>query len=57
VDGAANDALIRFLAGLLGCRRADVAIISGQTSRTKRIAITGVTPPQLVEKLSAILHA
>ena len=42
VDGAANDALIRFLAETLGCPRSAVQIIRGQTSRHKTVAIAGM---------------
>ena len=43
VDGAANDALIEFLASALGVRRSAVEIRSGEKSRRKRVAIAGVT--------------
>jgi uncharacterized protein len=38
-EGAANEAVIRLLAKTLGLGRMEVAIISGQTSRHKRIAL------------------
>jgi hypothetical protein len=38
-DGAANDAVIRLLAKALEISRSELAIISGTTSRHKRIAI------------------
>jgi uncharacterized protein len=38
-DGAANEAVIKLLANALGISRSEVAIISGETSRHKRIAI------------------
>jgi uncharacterized protein (TIGR00251 family) len=41
VDGAANAALIGFLAEALGLRKADVTIRSGQASRTKMLALAG----------------
>jgi uncharacterized protein (TIGR00251 family) len=43
VDGAANDALIEVLADLLECPRRQVSLVSGQTSRDKRILITGLS--------------
>lgn len=43
VDGAANDELVRFLAKRLRIRHRDIAILSGTTSRTKRIGIEGRT--------------
>jgi uncharacterized protein (TIGR00251 family) len=56
VDGAANDALIAFLAALLDCPRRDVAIVSGQKSRDKRIVVSGLSVDRVTAKLSAILH-
>ena len=43
VEGAANDALVEFLAGLLRLPRRAVHIVSGERGRNKCIAITGVT--------------
>jgi uncharacterized protein (TIGR00251 family) len=38
-DGAANDAVVKLLAKALGLSRSELSIISGSTSRHKRIAI------------------
>ena len=57
VDGAANAALIAYLSSLLDRPRRDVVIVAGQTSREKRIAVSGVTAAQLTVKLSDILPA
>jgi uncharacterized protein (TIGR00251 family) len=43
VDGAANEALIEFLAALVERPRRAVRIVSGETSREKRVAIEGLT--------------
>jgi uncharacterized protein len=43
VDGEANAALIAFLAGALGVRRADVAILRGEAGRRKTIRVAGTT--------------
>jgi uncharacterized protein (TIGR00251 family) len=43
VDGAANEALIRFVAERLGVARARVAIIAGETARSKTVSVNGVT--------------
>lgn len=51
VDGAANAALIAWCAKALGVRRADVSIVSGQTSRRKRVAIQGISATHVVECL------
>jgi uncharacterized protein (TIGR00251 family) len=50
VDGAANEALIAFLAGLLDLRKKDVAIRSGHAARTKIVELTG-TPDMLLARL------
>ncbi|HEX6661926.1 MAG TPA: DUF167 domain-containing protein [Sphingomicrobium sp.] len=38
-DGAANDAVVKLLAKALGISRSEIAIISGATSRHKRVAV------------------
>lgn len=41
VEGAANTALIAFLAESLGLRKADITIRSGKTGRTKLLILSG----------------
>lgn len=43
VDGAANEALIRFLAERLGVPRSAVTLVSGATSRRKVVEVSGMT--------------
>ncbi len=43
VDGAANKALCRFLAGQLGVAKGRVAVVGGEKSRQKRIAVANPT--------------
>ena len=43
VDGAANDALIAFLATTFGVPRRAISILSGDRGRQKRVAIAGAT--------------
>lgn len=50
VEGAANAALIAFLAGRLGVRKSAVSIVRGQASRAKTVRVEGVTRKQ-AEKL------
>jgi len=53
-DGAANDALVRLLAKALGVARRDVALVSGATSRLKRLHISG-DPAGLAAALQRIV--
>jgi uncharacterized protein (TIGR00251 family) len=55
VDGAANDALVAFLADTFDRPRRDVTLISGHQSRTKRVAIAGLTEAQVAARLDVIL--
>jgi hypothetical protein len=55
VDGAANDALIAFLASTFECPRRDVTIVSGAASRDKRVALARTTLADVTARLSAIL--
>jgi uncharacterized protein (TIGR00251 family) len=51
VDGAANEALVAFLADRLSVPRRDVHIVSGASSRMKTIEVDGVTAAH-VERLA-----
>ncbi|HEU4570578.1 MAG TPA: DUF167 family protein [Gemmatimonadales bacterium] len=51
VDGAANEELIRFLAGQLGVARNAVTIVSGATGRRKRVRVAGVEAGSAMQKL------
>jgi hypothetical protein len=51
VDGEANAALLAFLADALEVRRADVALLAGETGRRKRVRIAGVTAAAAVARL------
>lgn len=50
VDGAANDALLRLLAGELGVARSAIRLIAGETGRNKVVAIEGIDPERLVAR-------
>lgn len=43
VDGAANDALVKFLAELFAVARRDIRIVAGETSRSKIVEVDGIT--------------
>ncbi len=51
VDGAANEELIRFLAGRLGVPRSAVAITAGTSSRRKTVSIAGIETAAAVRML------
>jgi uncharacterized protein (TIGR00251 family) len=54
VEGAANEALIAFLAKTLALRKADIAIRSGETSRVKILHLAGDSAA-ILQKLDAWL--
>jgi uncharacterized protein (TIGR00251 family) len=51
VGGAANEALVRFLAERLGVARSSVAVVSGATGRRKWVAVEGVERERVLELL------
>ena len=50
VDGAANEALIRFLSKKLGAPKSACELVSGQSSRAKRVRV----PEECLEKVKAL---
>ena len=55
VEGAANDALVEYLAHLFDRPTRDISIVSGLTSRNKRVRIDGLSDGDGGIRLSAIL--
>ena len=53
VDGAANEALIEFLAATLDLPRRSIRIVSGERGRRKRLAISDLSPAIVKERLAA----
>ncbi len=51
VDGAANEALVEFLAAALQVRRSQVTLLDGLASRRKRLAVQGVEPDAAVRMM------
>lgn len=51
VEGAANAALIEFVAEWLGVRRSTVSIVSGDKARNKIVRVSGVTREQVLKKV------
>jgi uncharacterized protein (TIGR00251 family) len=56
VEGAANEALIAFLAKTLSLRKADIVIRSGETSRVKILHLAGDSA-EILRKLDSWLGA
>jgi uncharacterized protein (TIGR00251 family) len=54
VDGAANQALIDFLAQRVGVPRAAVRIVAGHGSRRKRVTIAGVRRAEVLRRLGVM---
>jgi len=51
VDGRANTVLLRWLADTLGIASSSITLISGQTSRLKRVGIHGVSSGKIAAAL------
>jgi uncharacterized protein (TIGR00251 family) len=51
VEGRANEALLKFLAGALGVPRTQVSLVSGETGRNKIVRITGITRKEALDAL------
>jgi uncharacterized protein len=54
VEGKANEACIALLAELLGVKKARVAIIAGQSSRTKTVAVEGMKAAAIAARMTAL---
>jgi uncharacterized protein len=53
VDGAANGALLAYVAALMGLPRSAIHLVRGETSRLKWIAADGLSAAELRERLLA----
>lgn len=51
VDAAANEALVRFLAGQLGCSRNSVELVRGHSSRHKVVRLHGLAAREVLSRL------
>ncbi|NTW60654.1 MAG: YggU family protein [Nitrospirae bacterium] len=52
VDGAANEALVKFLSDTLSVGKSQVEIVSGHISREKRIKIFGMSEEDVIRLLN-----
>ena len=55
VDGAANQALVEFIARVFELPTREVTLVSGHRSRTKRVVLSGLTEAVVAARLAAIL--
>ena len=55
VEGAANQALIDFLAEILEVRKRQIEILSGHASRDKLVCVVGLMPHEIETRLNAYL--
>lgn len=53
--GKANKALVEVVAQALSLRPSQVELVSGETSRRKRLLIRGIQPDELIQRLVKIL--
>jgi uncharacterized protein len=51
VDGAANKALVEFLAKVLAVPKSAVVLSSGQTSRNKTVSVSGISCEEALRRL------
>lgn len=55
VEGKANKAAMEFLAGILKVPKKQLEILSGKTSRNKRVRIWGIRPQELLLRIQELL--
>lgn len=53
-DGRANAALVEYLKTLLGVKRSQVELLSGERNRNKVFLIRGLTPELLAERVGGL---
>jgi uncharacterized protein (TIGR00251 family) len=54
VEGAANQALLDFLAAELGAPRSSLRLVSGERSRIKTVAFAGLSPAEVARRLPGL---
>jgi uncharacterized protein (TIGR00251 family) len=55
VDGAANAAVLRFLADALDVPRSRISLVSGEKSRRKRLVVAGMTVEDLERRIQNVI--
>jgi uncharacterized protein len=53
VEGAANAAVVKFVADSLGVRKSQVVLVSGERSREKTVKVTGLSDSDVRSRISA----
>jgi uncharacterized protein (TIGR00251 family) len=53
--GKANAAILQVLAGALGLKPSQIALIAGETSRRKRVLLAGLTVEDAARRIAAAL--
>ncbi len=56
IEGRANDALIEFLAKFFSLPRANIVLMSGESSRTKIFLLRGIAFAHIRSALANIIH-
>ena len=56
IEGAANQALVRLLAEVLGVARRDVRIVAGAAGRVKLVVVDGLDPARIEERWPGLKH-
>lgn len=51
VEGAANAAIVKFVADALGVRKSQVELVSGERSREKTLRITGISDGEIRQRV------
>ena len=51
VDGAANEALVRFLSDRLRVPRSAIELVAGMAGRTKLVAVSGISAAEAAARL------
>ncbi|MGN6758960.1 MAG: DUF167 domain-containing protein [Thermomicrobiales bacterium] len=52
VEGAANKALLQYLAGVLGIPKRDLEIVSGEHGRHKLVRVRGLSSDEVCQRLA-----
>lgn len=52
VEGAANAAILKFIADSLGVRKSQVELVSGERSREKTVRISGLSDADIRERVA-----